>query len=359
MSTQSEVKQTESKKHIQPQSRRQFFLSLQWKLLIGFTLLFSVVFAIAFYWFYTFATNAALTRIQDDLVATLEGATEGVKTDELLSLAANGKPNSQGFSDDPRFIDQLNWLDTVHHIEPRAWPYIYVRGPQENQIFYVVDLFAKYDPSRSTQFMESKISKGFSLQGFEGLTLRTVDGRFDTYKDEWGRWVSAYAPIKDQSGKVVAAMGVDFEADYVDQVRQSILDKVTAAFLLTYAGLFLLVFLVSRTLTRPIQGLTDAAERLGEGDYEQDLFKTGIAGRFEDEIDKLARVFGIMADKVYQREQTLRRQVEALKIEIDETKRQKQVSEIAETDFFRELQAKARKMRSRQKSDNDDDSSGS
>jgi hypothetical protein len=66
-----------------------------------------------------------------------------------------------------------------------------------------------------------------------------------------------------------------------------------------------------------------------------------------------------MADKVYQREQTLRRQVEALKIEIDETKRQKQVSEIAETDFFRELQAKARKMRSRQKSDNDDDSSGS
>jgi methyl-accepting chemotaxis protein len=123
--------------------------------------------------------------------------------------------------------------------------------------------------------------------------------------------------------------------------------------------LFLLVFLVSRTLTRPIQGLTDAAERLGEGDYEQDLFKTGIAGRFEDEIDKLARVFGIMADKVYQREQTLRRQVEALKIEIDETKRQKQVSEIAETDFFRELQAKARKMRSRQKSDNDDDSSGS
>ena len=54
-----------------------------------------------------------------------------------------------------------------------------------------------------------------------------------------------------------------------------------------------------------------------------------------------------MADKVRQREQSLKRQVEALKIEIDETKRKKQVSEIADSDFFRELQAKARDMRAK------------
>jgi hypothetical protein len=43
----------------------------------------------------------------------------------------------------------------------------------------------------------------------------------------------------------------------------------------------------------------------------------------------------------------LKRQLEALKIEIDETKRKKQVSEIADSDFFRELQAKARDMRAK------------
>jgi hypothetical protein len=58
-------------------------------------------------------------------------------------------------------------------------------------------------------------------------------------------------------------------------------------------------------------------------------------------------VFAIMVSKVYQREQTLRQQVEALKIVIDETKRQMQVNEIAETDFFRDLQQKARDMRGR------------
>ena len=73
--------------------------------------------------------------------------------------------------------------------------------------------------------------------------------------------------------------------------------------------------------------------------------------RLTDEIDLLASNFSIMVDKVYQREQTLRRQVEALKIEIDEAKRTQQVSEIVDTDFFRDLQAKADHMRSRRKRD--------
>jgi HAMP domain-containing protein len=326
--------------------RPSIYFSLRWKLLIGFTLIFSVVFAIAFYWFYQFATDAALQRIQDDLTSTLQGGAANVNTDELVALAREGQPNADGFTDDPRYQKQLDWLDTVHKIEPRAWPYIYIPGNQEGQIFYVVDLFARYDPSRSTAFMEPYQSKGSALQGLKDLTLRTTNGRFDTYTDKWGRWVSAYTPIKDKNGKIIGAMGIDFIADYVDQVRQSIIDRVALAFLLTYTSLFLLVFLFSGALTGPIVKLTQAANALGEGDYSQDFSKLNRVGRFSDEIEKLAAVFTVMADKVRHREQTLRKQVEALKIEIDETKRKKQVSEIADSDFFRELQNKARDMRS-------------
>jgi hypothetical protein len=61
-----------------------------------------------------------------------------------------------------------------------------------------------------------------------------------------------------------------------------------------------------------------------------------------------------MVGKVYRREQTLRRQVEELRIEIDEVKRKKQVSEIVGTDFFQDLQAKARSMRRRSRSEEQD-----
>ncbi|MBN1658962.1 MAG: response regulator [Anaerolineae bacterium] len=47
------------------------------------------------------------------------------------------------------------------------------------------------------------------------------------------------------------------------------------------------------------------------------------------------------------REAALREEVHALKIEIDETKRKKQVAEITETDYFQELRERARRLRDR------------
>jgi twitching motility two-component system response regulator PilH len=48
------------------------------------------------------------------------------------------------------------------------------------------------------------------------------------------------------------------------------------------------------------------------------------------------------------REAALRQEVRALKIEIDESKRQKQVAEITETDYFQELRERARQLRNRE-----------
>jgi len=55
----------------------------------------------------------------------------------------------------------------------------------------------------------------------------------------------------------------------------------------------------------------------------------------------------VAALEAYIREQGLRQQIQQLRIEIDEVKRQKQVDEIVETDFFQSLQAKARALRTR------------
>ena len=54
-----------------------------------------------------------------------------------------------------------------------------------------------------------------------------------------------------------------------------------------------------------------------------------------------------MAAQVQQREEDLRREVEELRIEINETKRQKQLEEITETDYFQTLQNQAKKLRER------------
>lgn len=365
------------------------FLSLRWKLLIGFTVLFGILFAVVFLWFFNTATEFALNRIQADLEDTVLAAVQNVDDVALLALVADGEPNEAGFSDDPRFIDQMEWLDTVHQIEPRAWPYIYVSAEEENQVYFVADLLADYDVDSSAGFMEPYTSTGYLILGLDELTFRLVDvgpvaalddfsdwlteknapaglismsdglkeslagtfpRQFGMYGDKFGRWVSAYAPITNAEGELVAAMGIDFQADYVEQVRQSIRDRMFAALGITYAVLFALVFGVSQFFTRPIVELTVAAEKIGEGDYEQDLSVMG-AGRFTDEIGRLSDVFAIMVDKVYKREQTLIKQVAELKIEIDSSKQKEEVEEIVDSEFFQDLQKKAGKMREKRDKD--------
>ncbi len=319
------------------------FIGLRLKVLAGFTLIFSVVFAGAFYWFLDFATEQALNRIKQDLLDTLNGAAAGVDGDELVALYEDGQANAEGFSDDPRYIRQIDWLQEVHDLEPRAWPYTYVKGEEQNEVIFIADLWVRYDTNKAAPFQYSYISSGSSYRGLSELSLKD---NLQPYTDDFGSWISAYMPVKNAKGALVGAIGVDFEADYVNQVRQAILDKIVLAFGVTYGVLFVLVYIASGILTRPIVTLTRAAERIGEGDYKQDLSQV-TSGGFRDEIGTLADVFTIMVGKVYQREQTLIKQVEELKIEIDESKRKKQVSEIVDSEFFQDLQEKSRAMRRR------------
>jgi two-component system, cell cycle response regulator len=71
----------------------------------------------------------------------------------------------------------------------------------------------------------------------------------------------------------------------------------------------------------------------------------GVAER-DDALGQLARVFQRMAREVYAREQALKKQVQQLRIEIDETRAARQVAEITETDYFHDLERKVDELRS-------------
>ncbi len=322
--------------------RKSTFVSLRTKLLLTFSLLFLGAFGGSYYWFYTYVTDLASTRIRTDLTNIVQAAAQGVNGDELMALYKEGKPNAAGFSDDPRFTSQLNWLDSVHKIDPRAWPYIYIKGDVDKEVVYVVDLWARYEPGKAAKFQERYISQGKMVNGFDSFYLFAEK----PYTDAWGIWVSAYAPIQNSKGELVAAIGVDYQAAYLQEVQSGIQSSVGIGAAVLGALLLILVFLIARALTQPIGRLTSAAKLVGEGRYDQDLSAL-LHSRVKDEIVLLSEVFVGMAAKIAQREQSLIRKVAELKIEIDEAKRQSQVDEIADSDFFKDLQVKARALRAR------------
>lgn len=349
-------------------------ISLRLKLLGGFavgffvfTLVFSLVSMAAFNWFnqlsagvYELSTDMALARIEEDLTVTLRGALEGIDGDEFEAMVKEAVVDESGVpSSDPRYIAHQKWLTTVMQIEPRLRStYTFVKGDWRRGIYWIGDTYRVTDPEDMTVFMEPYTVTEDSVL-LIGLIEDTVNMIY--YTDDWGTWVSAYGPIRNSNGEVVGGLGMDMRADYITQVQERVKSQVQeeiqrrgvivfggtfAVLFVTYAASSVLVFIVSNRLTRPMIALTAIAERVAEGDYEQDI--SGLySSRFPDEVSTLAHVFDMMVDKVHAREERLKRQVRELRIEIDQTKKERHVKEIVESDYFKDLQATAREMRRR------------
>jgi HAMP domain-containing protein len=115
----------------------------------------------------------------------------------------------------------------------------------------------------------------------------------DIYNNEHGTWITGFAPIRDASGRTVAALDVDFRADvYLGELagvrRRLYLHSLAAAVLALGAGL-----LLARHITRPLAQVTALARSVVEGDLSG---RARIAAR--DEIGMLGNVFYLMIDRL-------------------------------------------------------------
>ena len=363
-------------------------LSLRTKTLIGFTLLFSGLFSLTFYWFYTFTIDKSTERLYTDMRQTVAGAAKKIDPDEVVELyekgiTSNGELVDGAISNDPIFQKHLTLFQQVNDIEPQAWLYTFVvvdkppeefeddvnLGSAENRppiisqdrlanleenyslsTVFLVDLWVAHDPSKAAKLLEAIPANEFHVEAFRGDDL--VDRPL--YNDGlFGSWITTYLPLKNSEGDTIAVLGVDFEASYVQQVKTAIRNRIMLSFLLTYLSLFLLVYILSGLLTHRIVRLTNAAAKIGEGDYTYDL-KSFCRHYLQDEVSTLAEVFLLMVGKVKKREESLKMQVKELKVEIDEVKRKKQVQKIIGSDFFQDLQLKSNKIRAAMKQTNDE-----
>lgn len=101
---------------------------------------------------------------------------------------------------------------------------------------------------------------------------------------------------------------------------------------------------------RDVSQVTNAASAVEDGRFAAEMLSE--VSRREDELGQLARIFQKMAREVLAREERFKKQIETLRVKIDETKKDRQVAELTKTDFFQKLQAQARN-RLRQKKPQD------
>lgn len=95
--------------------------------------------------------------------------------------------------------------------------------------------------------------------------------------------------------------------------------------------------------------LTRWANLVAQGDYDlaQGAIQSQVAEEADKNLERFVGTFNEMVASVKAREQALARELNQLRIEIDQQHLRARLTEVTETDFFRNLQARAGDMRHR------------
>lgn len=197
---------------------------------------------------------------------------------------------------------------------------------------------------------------------FEAVT-HGEDGFVTTVNQSGAQKATTYAPIFFRHGGYAqsgifggVAIGAEMAEFHqaADQVTTSIADQRRAlefqmlmVILGTAVGVVLVAVLVTTTISAPVRRLGQAAQALERGELAEEILDGLQRRRIRDEVSDLASVFQVMAEQVIRRERTLKQQIAALNIQIDDQKKRQQVELITETDYFQSLRASAGNMRRR------------
>jgi methyl-accepting chemotaxis protein len=351
------------------QKRFGIFIGLRWKLMFAFVLLFTAVFMVVAVAasnlldrLFQLSTEVAVANLRRDLESIALATSAGINGDIHQALYESGEVGDAAFMAINAFLRQMTRSNSKV-----VGIYTYVPHPDDpNLVQFVVtsalppggqmtELDTAIDDIRVCKALQE--GAGFKENYEPGVGMRLGLTRMSSSPqlrtDDYGTWLSGFAPIRNSNGEIVGAVGVDMCADDVVGVQNTIREaqinltnSLIPGFVIGIISVFVVTLIVSFNITSPIRLLTRFAERIAEGDYTQS-FDQVAKGVFRDEVFKLADVFKILQEKVRQREENLKQQVAELQIMIDESKRDTHVQEIVESDFFRELQGKAANMRTR------------
>ena len=174
-------------------------------------------------------------------------------------------------------------------------------GIDEYRCFYVLD-------GRSGAYLSgSDDDYGAQLQLTPNI-LTAMNGQVGQYTEKLGEYFDVAVPIRDGEGKVIFVVGVLDDKTELQELNWNLFTILIRAILFGLVVAIFLSFLLSKTITNPVERLTDQAARIAAGD-----FSSSAQIESEDEIGILSDTFDEMSVQL----ETTLRQVEEERNKLD------------------------------------------
>lgn len=256
-------------------------LSIRWKILIPATFLIIVMCAVI-------GINSYM-RIQTGMIQL--GVEEAQMAASIAGFAVDGDSLASvgsGFESTEAYRTNLAALRQIQELCGIA--YLYTLHTNDNaSLYYGID----------TDTSENQNLPGAAFDGDYAEFAEVFSGQeyVQDYIDETadGILISAYLPIRDSSGKVVAVLGCDYDASYVagriEGARNSIFQISIICLILALVILNLIVNRIMRSLNKVDRKIYDLVHN--EGDLTQKLdISSG------DELELIARNINMLLEYI-------------------------------------------------------------
>ena len=220
------------------------------------------------------------------------------------------------------YQNYINYFFEILKSEPEL-TYIYtMRQETDGTIIFYLDAGAdpypsleEYQPDNPGvpyQEPSNLLLNAFSQPG--GTVVET-----EIYTDEFGSYLSAYAPIYKSNGSLEGYVGVDIAADRILVLERQLLMRSIFIFTLSLPLAILIGWLLGWGFARPIIELTQAALQIAEGNLEpikeihsSSLETHQLTQAFNRMADQLRQLVGNLEDRVAERTQEMEHRTQEL-----------------------------------------------
>jgi methyl-accepting chemotaxis protein len=144
----------------------------------------------------------------------------------------------------------------------------------DNKTEFLVDVSVE-----ASEFLEEYDMSSDMQRAFNGEVV--VSDK--SYTDEYGTFISAFAPVKNSEGKVIAITGIDVDSSMFESIRSTLFKTMIITIALLCILVLVIVYLYSKKLSKNVMKIQHALGRMSDGDLTHDLnIKTN------DEIEDIA-----------------------------------------------------------------------
>ncbi|MBO5426505.1 MAG: HAMP domain-containing protein [Lachnospiraceae bacterium] len=219
-----------------------------------------------------------LNASRDKTMAMAESAANTINAEQIAGIEAG----DEGTEDHIVVLEQLQGFLVSEDIE-----YIYTMRRVDDTVQFVVDADTEEGAAIGEEY-ETYDKIEMALDG-----EASMDDEVTT--DEWGSFYSAFAPIVDADGNVVAIVGVDCSVDSIDEKVADMTKTLIIVELICVAIAFVISMIMGRVMARNVMTINRKMEELAGNDGD---LTTEIQMKSGDEIGNVADSFNSFMVKI-------------------------------------------------------------